>query len=32
MQWTAGGDMTIQDYNPGEWEAPLRDDAPALLF
>jgi hypothetical protein len=32
MEWTAGGDMTVQEYHPGEWEAPLRDDAPALLL
>ena len=32
VEWNAQGDMTVHIYHPGEWEAPLRDDAPALLF
>ncbi|MEA2919760.1 MAG: hypothetical protein QOJ15_11841 [Bradyrhizobium sp.] len=31
VEWTDGGEMTVQEFHPGEWEAPLRDDAPALL-
>jgi hypothetical protein len=31
MEWNVQGDMTVYVYLPGEWEAPLRDDAPALL-
>jgi hypothetical protein len=32
MEWNVQGDMTVHVYLPGEWEAPLLDDAPALLF
>jgi hypothetical protein len=32
VEWNVQGDMMVHVYLPGEWEAPLRDDAPVRLF